>query len=59
MKAADPALVALLDSGDPFVMWEVYTVTLVDGTVITWVSGDVAQQTGVAVAGETPAALTG
>lgn len=59
MKAADPALVALLDSGDPFVMWEVYTVTLVDGTIITWVSGDVAQQIGVTVAGETPAALTG
>lgn len=45
MKAADPALVALLESREPFVAWEVYTFTLADGSVVEWASVEVPGQT--------------
>lgn len=46
MKAASADLIALLADSNVLVMWEVYTVTLVDGTVLTWTDGDVAGPTG-------------
>lgn len=65
MKAAsnEPtpgALAALLAGSNHIVMWEVYTVTLVDGTVLTWVNGDVAGVVGPSSVGaESTANLTG
>lgn len=60
MKTASAGLIALLASANHFVMWEVFTITLVDGTVLTWTSGDVASSTGLSqVAGENAVVLTG
>lgn len=62
MKSATADLIALFADGREFVMWEVVTVTLADGTVMAWTNGDVAGSAGAApssVAGETPVALTG
>lgn len=42
MKTASAGLITLLATARQFVMWEVYTITLVDGTVLTWTQGDVA-----------------
>lgn len=36
MKAASPALIALLSSGDQFIMADLYTITLVGGTVLRY-----------------------
>lgn len=58
MKAADPALIALLDSGDPFVMWEVYTITLADGTVLTWSTTELPPE-GLPAPSESEVTLTG
>ena len=60
MKAASADLIALLAGSNEFVMWEVYTVTLVDGTVLTWTNGDVAGSAGASSIGaETTVTLTG
>ena len=61
MKPASAGLIALLADSNTFVMWEVYTITLVDGTVITWTSNDVGgSATGpVLDTGEATATLTG
>lgn len=40
MKQAADALIALLAGTNQYVMWEQYTVTLSDGSVLTWNSGD-------------------
>ena len=40
MKAASNNLIALLSSSNRFVMYEVYTITLTDGTTLTWRNGD-------------------
>jgi uncharacterized phage protein (TIGR02218 family) len=34
MKAASPALIALLESSDQFIMADLYTITLVGGSVL-------------------------
>lgn len=58
MKSASAGLIALLASSNELCMWEIYTITLVDGTVLTWTDGDVAGVTGLSsVAGETTANL--
>ena len=36
MKAASPALIALLSSGDQFIMADLYTITLVGGSVLRY-----------------------
>lgn len=60
MKTASADLIALLASANHLVMWEVYTITLVDGTVLTWVNGDVAGTVGPSSVGVEPTAnLTG
>ena len=60
MKAASADLIALLANANRIVMWEVYTITLVDGTVLTWINGDVAGTVGPSsVAAEPTANLTG
>ena len=60
MKAASAGLIALLANANHLVMWEVYTITLVDGTVLTWTCGDVAGVVGPSSVGTEPAAnLTG
>lgn len=40
MKAASGALIALLNSGNTFLMADLYTVTLWDGTVYRWTDAD-------------------
>ncbi|MDR3414219.1 MAG: DUF2163 domain-containing protein [Formivibrio sp.] len=40
MKNVTPALLALLQAGGPFVMADMYTVTLTSGTVLRWVDFD-------------------
>lgn len=40
MKAADAALIALLAAQRQYHMWEIYTITLANGNVIVWISGD-------------------
>lgn len=59
MKTAEPALVALLESGEPFVMWEVYTITLLDGSVIEWATTELPAVGLPAGDAGAPAALTG
>lgn len=60
MKTASAGLIALFATAREFVMWEVYTITLVDGTVLIWTTGDVAGTAGPSnVSGETPVVLTG
>lgn len=46
MKTASADLVDLLANANAFVMWETYTITLVDGSTIIWTSGDVAGSAG-------------
>ena len=41
MKAASPALIALLNSGADFQMVDLWTITLVGGAVLRWSGGDV------------------
>ncbi len=36
MKAASPALIALLDGADQFIMADLYTITLVGGSVLRY-----------------------
>lgn len=58
MKAASADLIDLLANANAFVMWEVYTITLVDGSVLIWTNGDVAGSAGNStVAAETTANL--
>lgn len=60
MKAASADLINLLANARSLVMWEVYTITLVDGTVLTWTNGDVAGVVGPSSVGAEPTAnLTG
>ncbi len=60
MKPADPDLIDLLANSNTLVMWEVYTITLADGTVLTWTSNDVGgTAAGPALGTETAATLTG
>lgn len=40
MKQASQALIDLLAGTNQFVMWDVYTITLADGSVLTYSSGD-------------------
>lgn len=40
MKAAGGNLIALLATAKELVMWEVFTITLADGTVLTYTAGD-------------------
>lgn len=46
MKTASPALVSLLANSNEFVMWGVFTFTLIDGSVISWTDGDVSGYAG-------------
>lgn len=59
MKTAAAPLIALLESGEPFVMWEVYTITLLDGTVIEWATTELPHAGLPANAAGTPETLTG
>lgn len=47
MKTADPALVTLLSTAREFWMADLYTITLVDGTVLRYTSADIDITTGV------------
>lgn len=42
MKAASPALIALLNSGEDFVMADLWTLTLRGGAVVRWSGADIA-----------------
>lgn len=46
MKAASPALIALLNSGNSFLVCDLYTLTLADGTMLRMTSADVPIQFG-------------
>lgn len=60
MKTASAGLINLLANSNEFCMWEVYTITLADGSVMTWTSAEVAGTAGPSsVSGETPVVLTG
>lgn len=40
MKSASPALIALLNAGGPYIMADLFTFTLIDGTVLRYTSWD-------------------
>lgn len=40
MKTASDQLIALLNSGSPFYMADLYTIALADGTILRWTSAD-------------------
>lgn len=40
MKSASPALIALLNAGGPYIFSDLYTITLIDGTVLRYAAWD-------------------